>query len=185
MITDMRDELLVERYRTLLFEVSEAIATHRDLTALFRDLARRLPAVVPFEFIALFLHDPDRNVMRIHMLGNADADSIPPGMEIPVDGSFSGRVFTTQQPAIVARPEEAERFPTASSLMQTNRDCIVLHAAADDDVAAAWARLDSEARARTHLTSRKSSFSGTSRRRSRSRWTTCCTMRRSAPPSSS
>ena len=45
MITDMRDELLVERYRTLLFEVSEAIATHRDLTALFRDLARRLPVV--------------------------------------------------------------------------------------------------------------------------------------------
>ena len=118
MITDMRDELLVERYRTLIFEVSEAIATHRDLTALFRDLARRLPAILPFEFIALFLHDPDRNVMRIHTLGNADADSIPPGMEIPVDGSFSGRVLTTQQPAIVARPEEAERFPTASSLMQ-------------------------------------------------------------------
>ena len=43
----------------LLFEVSEAIASHGDLTALFRDLARRLPAVVPFEVIALFLHDPE------------------------------------------------------------------------------------------------------------------------------
>jgi formate hydrogenlyase transcriptional activator len=118
MITDMRDELLVERYRTLLFEVSEAIATHRDLTALFRDLARRLPVVVPFEFIALFLHDTGRNVMRIHMLGNADADSIPPGMEIPVDGSFSGHVFTTQQPVIIGRLEEAERSPIAHSLMQ-------------------------------------------------------------------
>jgi formate hydrogenlyase transcriptional activator len=117
MITDIRDELLVERYRTLLFEVSEAIATHRDLTALFRDLARRLPVVVPFEFIALFLHDPERSVMRIHMLGNADADSIPPGMEIPVDGSFSGKVFTTQQPIVIARREEAERNPTALSLM--------------------------------------------------------------------
>ncbi len=118
MITVMRDEVLVERYRALLFEVSEAIATHRDLTALFRDLARRLPAVVPFEFIALFLHDPDRNVMRIHTLGNADADSIPPGMEIPVNGSFSGGVFTTQQPVVIARPEEAEGFPTALSLMR-------------------------------------------------------------------
>ena len=143
MITDMRDELLVERYRTLLFEVSEAIATHRDLTALFRDLARRLPVVVPFEFIALFLHDGDRNVMRIHMLGNADADSIPPGMEIPVDGSFSGRVFTTQQPIIIARPEEAERFQTTHSLMHTIGDCLVLHAAADHHVAPArsdWIR---------------------------------------------
>ena len=85
----------------LLMQVSEAIATHRDLTTLFRDLARRLPAIVPFELIALFLHDPDKNVMRVHMLGGADGDRIPPGLEVPVDASFSGLAFTTQQPVIV------------------------------------------------------------------------------------
>jgi formate hydrogenlyase transcriptional activator len=118
MTASLDDELLVERYRTLLFEVSDAIATHRDLTPLFRDLARRLPAVVRFEFIALFLHDPERNVMRIHMLGNADADSIPAGMEIPVEESFSGLVFTTQKPAVIASPEDAARFPAAFALMR-------------------------------------------------------------------
>ena len=41
----------------LLMQVSEAIATQRDLPALCRDLAERLPAIVPFEFIALVLHD--------------------------------------------------------------------------------------------------------------------------------
>jgi formate hydrogenlyase transcriptional activator len=102
----------------LLIEVSEAIATHRDLTTLFRDLAKRLPAIVPFEFIALFLHDPAKSVMRVEMLGNAVADSIPPGLEIPVAQSFSGLVFTTQQPVVVATREEAARFPTTASLMQ-------------------------------------------------------------------
>jgi formate hydrogenlyase transcriptional activator len=113
----MHDTLLVERHRTLQSEVAEAIASHRDLTALFRDLARRLPAIVPFEFISLFLYDPERNVMRIHMLGTAEADSIPPGMEIPIEEGFSGTVFTSQQPVIISHPREAERFPRTLSLM--------------------------------------------------------------------
>ena len=108
---------IAERHRSLLVEVSQAIASNRDLTALFRDLARRLPSLVPFEYISLFLHDPERQVMRLHMLGTADADSIPAGREIPVDQGFSGTVFTTQQPVIVDRPEAAARFPTTTALM--------------------------------------------------------------------
>jgi formate hydrogenlyase transcriptional activator len=102
----------------LLIEVSEAIATHRDLQALFRDLAKRLPAIVPFEFISLYLYDPEKNVMRVDMLGTADADSIPPGLEIPLDESYSGLVFRTQQPVIVGGRDETVRFPIAYSLMQ-------------------------------------------------------------------
>jgi formate hydrogenlyase transcriptional activator len=103
----------------LLVEVSEAIATHRDLPTLFRDLAKRLPPMVPFEFISLSLHDPVKNVMRVDMLGTADADSIPPGLEIPVDESFSGQVFKTQEPVVVRSLEESARFPITLSLMQT------------------------------------------------------------------
>ncbi|HYN08311.1 MAG TPA: sigma 54-interacting transcriptional regulator [Vicinamibacterales bacterium] len=102
----------------LLSEVSEAVASHGDLTALFRDLARRLPAVVPFEIIALFLHDPEKDVMRVHMLGTAEADRIPPGLEVPVAASFSGTVFTTQQPVVVRSPEDADRFPQSQSLVR-------------------------------------------------------------------
>ena len=32
----------------LLLEVSESIASHRDVAALFQDLAQRLPRIVPF-----------------------------------------------------------------------------------------------------------------------------------------
>ena len=109
------------RYRDqlrLLFEVSEAVASQRDLTALFRDLARRLPAVVPFEVIALFLHDPEKRVMRVHMLGTAEADRLPPGLEVPVDDSFSGLVFTTQEPVVVHSPEDATRFPNSQALVK-------------------------------------------------------------------
>jgi formate hydrogenlyase transcriptional activator len=102
----------------LLIEVSEAIATHRDLTALFRDLARRLPAILPFEFIALFLHDADKGAMRVHMLGTAEADSIPSGLELPIERSFSGQVFATQEPVIVRGPADAEKFPTSLALME-------------------------------------------------------------------
>jgi formate hydrogenlyase transcriptional activator len=102
----------------LLIQVSEAIATHRDLTSLFRDLARRLPRIVPFELIALFLHDADKDVMRVHMLGGADGDRIPPGLEVPVDASFSGLAFARQEPVVVHGREEAARYSQSAALVQ-------------------------------------------------------------------
>jgi len=116
-----RDGQQLVRYRDqlrLLVEVSDAIASHGDLTSLFRDLARRLPAVVPLEVIALFLHDPEKNVLRVHMLGTADADRVPPGIELPVDESFSGLVFRTQEPVVVRSPDEETRFPTSRFLLR-------------------------------------------------------------------
>ena len=50
------------RHRALL-EVSKAIAAHRDLHDLFHDLAQRLPQVVEVNFVALSLHDFERNLM--------------------------------------------------------------------------------------------------------------------------
>jgi formate hydrogenlyase transcriptional activator len=117
-VIDLREPARNRDQLRVLLDVSEAVATHRDLTALLRDLARRLPPIVPFEVIALFLHDPKTNVMRVHMLGTADVDKIPPGLEVPIDQSFSGLTFTTQQPIIVSTREEAERFPLALSLMK-------------------------------------------------------------------
>ena len=100
----------------LLFEVSEAIASHLDLTELFRDLARRLPTIVPFEVIALFLHDPDKNVMRLHMIGTAEADRIPPGTELDLHDSYSGEVFRTQRSIIVHNRDEATRYAGSRDL---------------------------------------------------------------------
>jgi formate hydrogenlyase transcriptional activator len=116
-VADRRELVRSRDQLRLLSEVSEAIASHRDLTALFHDLARRLPSIVPFEFIALFLHDPARNVLRVHMLGTADASVLPPGLEMPVDASFSGHVFTTQQRIVVQNRDGAARFPQSRPLI--------------------------------------------------------------------
>src|SRR5260221_12485000 len=83
-----------EQYRALL-EVADVIAVHRDLGELFDDLARRLPSIVPLDFINLILHDSLRNVMRLHVLIAPETASISPGMELPVDGSPGGLVWTT------------------------------------------------------------------------------------------
>jgi formate hydrogenlyase transcriptional activator len=98
------------QYRALL-EVAEAIAAHRDLGELFRDLAQRLPRIVPFDYINLVLHDPTRSVMRVHILEVSELGRIRPGLELPVEESPGGLVWETQQPLIVEDVALERRFP--------------------------------------------------------------------------
>ena len=56
-----------DRYRALL-AVSEAIVSHRDLSALFHELAGRLHQVVRFDYLGLCLHEATSNTMRMHVL---------------------------------------------------------------------------------------------------------------------
>src|SRR5215210_1000491 len=94
-------DTLAERYQALL-EVAEAIAAHRDLHELFRALAQRLPRVVDVNFVALSLHDPVRNTMRLHTIqANIPAD-LTGGHEEPVEKTPSGVVWQTQQPILVS-----------------------------------------------------------------------------------
>ena len=94
-----------------LLEVSEAIAQHRDLQVLFRDLRHRLHAVVRFDFLALVLHDPSRDVMRLHVLEASESLEKSPGHESPVDESPSGWVWQTQQLFIVSDMSRETRYP--------------------------------------------------------------------------
>jgi formate hydrogenlyase transcriptional activator len=100
-----------EQYRALL-QVARTIAAHRDLDALFQDLAQRLPGIVPFDYINLVLHDPTRRVMRVHVLVAPEPSTIHPGMERPVDESPAGLVWKTQQPLLVPNVARETRFPT-------------------------------------------------------------------------
>ena len=100
------------QYCTLL-NVSEAIAAHRDLQSLFRDLAQRLPAVAPFDFIGLVLHDPEHNLMKVHVLETAAAGPHGTGLdglELPIEESATGWVWTHQQPLIIPSLAEEARF---------------------------------------------------------------------------
>ena len=92
---------LSAQYRTLL-DVTESIASHRDLTALFHDLVPRLHRVVHFDFINLILHDPLRNVMRSHVLECPDPDYVCPSQECPMEPA-GGWVWHTQQPWVASQ----------------------------------------------------------------------------------
>ena len=99
-----------EPYRTLL-AVSEAIVSHRDLSALFHELAGRLHHVVRFEYLALLLHEAGSNTLRLHVLETSELGPQPSGTCIPVDDSPPGRVWQTQQPLIISNVAEQRRWP--------------------------------------------------------------------------
>src|SRR5215470_16688116 len=104
----------------LLLEISESIASHRDLGEMFRDLGRRLPRIVPFDYINLLLLDPEREVMRLHFLVAPESSTIRPGMELPVDETSAGLVLKTQRPFMVEDVAAETRFPKLMSQLLEN-----------------------------------------------------------------
>jgi formate hydrogenlyase transcriptional activator len=101
-----------------LLEVSEAIAQQRDLPALFHDLAVRLHSVVEFDFLTLILHDPTRNVMRLHILESEHRTDAPIGKELSVDGHPSGWVWQKQEAFVVSDTHEEARYPEYMAVLR-------------------------------------------------------------------
>jgi formate hydrogenlyase transcriptional activator len=107
-----RAELGRERDRLrLLLDVSESIASYRDLDELFSVLSQRLPRLVPVDFINLVLHDPVKQEMRLEILTTAEPTTFRPGFSLPIDESAAGFVWKTQQPLMIPDLREDERFP--------------------------------------------------------------------------
>jgi formate hydrogenlyase transcriptional activator len=116
-----QQQLARERdHLALLLDVSESIASHRDLGEMFRDLGQRLPRIVPFDYINLLLHDAERDVMRLHFLVAPESSTIRPGMELPVDETSAGLVWKTQQPFMVEDVATETRFPKLMSQLREN-----------------------------------------------------------------
>jgi formate hydrogenlyase transcriptional activator len=110
-------EVLCHQYQTLL-EVTESIALHRDLSALFRDLAQSLRKALQFDYLSVRLHDPERQVMRIHILERSSPLELDD--ELPVSDSLGGWVWENQQPMIINNVEEEIRFSRALKLLRQN-----------------------------------------------------------------
>jgi formate hydrogenlyase transcriptional activator len=102
-------DLLHSQYQALL-EISEAIASHRDLDQLFQNLAPRLHSVVQFDFANLILHEPTRKVMKSHVLETPDPNYTCPAGECPME-TPGGWVWETQRPWVVSTLSNDTRFP--------------------------------------------------------------------------
>jgi formate hydrogenlyase transcriptional activator len=97
-----------EKWRALL-EVSRLIVTHENLSELLHNLAGQLHGLLDFGYLSVVLHDPARNVMRLHTL-ESSVPKMQPGTEFAMDTSSSAWVWKNQQPLIVGDTEEYPRF---------------------------------------------------------------------------
>jgi formate hydrogenlyase transcriptional activator len=96
----------------VLLEVTESIARHRDLPALFHDLKERLPRLVHFDTLWLVLHEPTRNLMRVHILETPSRAYVD-FVERAVQDAPGGWVWEQQKPLVVPDVEKETRFPEA------------------------------------------------------------------------
>jgi formate hydrogenlyase transcriptional activator len=101
-----------------LFAVSDAIASQRDLSALFPELASRLARVASFDSFSLVLHDTASNVMRLHVLVSPDWQGAPFIMDLSPDDDPAGLVWQTQQPFIISKLSEWQRWPVLYERIQ-------------------------------------------------------------------
>ncbi|MGH7375530.1 MAG: sigma-54-dependent Fis family transcriptional regulator [Candidatus Rokuibacteriota bacterium] len=87
-------------YQTLL-EINNAIISNLTREALFHAIATALRRVIPFDRTAIFLHDPERDVLKLSILES----SLPTtyflvGLEMRVGESHVGWVFKEQKPLL-------------------------------------------------------------------------------------
>src|ERR1700675_816075 len=99
-----------QQYRTLL-AVSAAIVAHRDLGALFHELADRLHQVVRFDHLACVLHDATSKTMRLHVLETTEPIPANAPRSFSVEEDPAGIVLQTQHPLIVSNVAEESRWP--------------------------------------------------------------------------
>src|SRR6266436_1106301 len=101
-----------QKYQALL-AVSEAIVSHRDLSALFHELAGRLHQVVQFDYLGLALHEATSNTLRIHLLEGTEPVPLPSPPVLPLEEEPAGWVWQTQQASIFSNVPEEKRWPRA------------------------------------------------------------------------
>ena len=99
-----------DRYRALL-AVSEAIASHRDLPALFHELAGQLVQVVHFDALSLVLHEAATDTMRLHVLETGEHLSSRLAIVLRPEDDPAGFVWQTQQPLITSNVADLKRWP--------------------------------------------------------------------------
>jgi len=101
----------------ILLDVSHATASHRDLKGLLGALAGLLRQVGRFDRLAVVLHDPERDHMRLHTLVSPEPTFMT-DLDLPVPESPAGLVWQTQRPLVVPRIDAEKRFPAVMEILR-------------------------------------------------------------------
>jgi formate hydrogenlyase transcriptional activator len=114
---EMRTEEITEASRLSpaarfesLARVSSAIGTHRDPKELFSVLVRELHRVVPFDYIAVTIHDEKSNTFHRHSIEAKTEAAIPPDPELTMEESDAWWVYQNQEPLVTSLETRDARF---------------------------------------------------------------------------
>ena len=110
-------EIQTQKYLTLL-ELSKAIASHRELSELFHDLACRLQNLFNFRNLGVMLQDSARGVMRLHLVETCEPMEWEAPSEIPIEGSLAGWVWQNQEPVAIRDLDQEDRFPVVTRILR-------------------------------------------------------------------
>jgi formate hydrogenlyase transcriptional activator len=109
----------LSRYDALL-RISKTLSGHKDMAELFKVLADQLHAIVPFDYLALLLHDEPTNEMRIVVL--EPLDIMPPFTSAPIaEQGPAAVVWETQQGTVMVIPDDGPLPPGPSFLRSQGR----------------------------------------------------------------
>ena len=117
----------VAHYHVLL-EIADCIALHENLQGMMREVAARLRRVMDFDFVAFILHDPERNVMLLHVMETQGARQLAVPSEVSVRDSMSGWVWENQQPLFWDDIATETRFQAVMEPLRSGgiKSCCVL-----------------------------------------------------------
>jgi len=107
---EYRDDSPLRQCQALL-EISEVIATRRDLSSLFHDLSERHRLVVQFDLLGVSLYDPERNLLRLRLFETSASDVPALPEEYEIEGSLAGWVWQTQEPALITDVSRESHMP--------------------------------------------------------------------------
>jgi len=101
-----------------LFRVSQAIGAYRNPKELFRVLAKELRQVVAFDFVAIFLYDPDKNKVQTALLETLLGPEFVIPQDFPAEETITWWVYHHQEPVVIASRIAETRFPRMMKLYE-------------------------------------------------------------------
>ena len=123
------DEIaLVHRDTAALYDLARAMSTTLGVSDTMALISARLMNLVPFECVALFLHDEETGTLRCRVATGIDADVIHQ-VAVPIGEGLTGWVARNRRPLVNARPSadlEAAGLTQLSTTLQSALACPLL-----------------------------------------------------------
>jgi len=104
-------------FERVLREVADLISQRGEVSLLWQDLVCPLRKAIHFDCLAYGLHDSHQNVMRMNWIETGERHDPAEARDLPLDDSFAGWVWQTQQPLVLNDVGAETRFHPATSIL--------------------------------------------------------------------